>query len=292
MDKAWLENKRHEHKLKVDAIRNKIEKEFFENEAIKDYVNRDKHELLEFKKIRKYFDMAAENYYYCSLLTILMNGLYERYLFEKNLVDAGDDNVDMLIDSMKESSHQVEDVWDTYNCSYVDFLDKYLDSEPMFFDGDIIITDPCYVMNHNHDDDWDLCNCGNNMSTLGIQHWMTRDTLYGDWSCTVKNTDIEEVIGHFCADSGQVSVFLLSEILKYNPLFDDYLTNDWTTTLVKDFCGTVQFVVQERKYEYKEATEFHEVGDVVFDYVLQVVGRGKNKVTGEPLNFVSYQSGF
>ena len=36
---------------------------------------------------------------------------------------------------------------------------RYQDSEPMEFDGDIIITDPCYILNHGsaYDDDWEKC---------------------------------------------------------------------------------------------------------------------------------------
>lgn len=62
----------------------------------------------------------------------------------------------------------------------------------MEFDGDIIITDPCYIIRAKHhgttpitQDDWDACNYGESMEILGIEHYMTRDTLYGDWSCSL-----------------------------------------------------------------------------------------------------------
>lgn len=99
-------------------------------------------------------------------------------------------------------------------------LKRYLDSEPIEFNGDIIITDPCYIMRAEHhgtvpvtDNDWDTCEYGNNMETLGIQHYMTRDTIYGDWGCTVYDMDTKGVIGNFCADAGLVSVLLLGEVL-------------------------------------------------------------------------------
>lgn len=78
----------------------------------------------------------------------------------------------------------------------------------MEFDGDIIITDPCYIIRAEHhgttpltDDDWEACGYGDNMEALGIHNYMTRDTIYGDWSCTVYNTDtnkpyIEQVERH------------------------------------------------------------------------------------------------
>lgn len=136
-------------------------------------------------------------------------------------------------------------------------LERYLDSEPMEFDGDIIITDPCYIIRAEHhgtkpitDDDWGACGYGENMEALGIHRYMTRDTLYGDWSCAVFNTDTEKAIGEFCADAGLVSVFLLDEVLKYNPDFNYHKERTWTTTLIPDFKGTVQFVVEHEEGLY------------------------------------------
>ena len=162
--------------------------------------------------------------------------------------------------------------------------DRYLDSEPMQFDGDILITDPCYIMKESaidyssipsywdyisqhktvtrdgktyyrppiHEDypdckdgksptliaeqnaynkakekwdgenmdDWQRCDYGDNMEIFGINHYITRDTIYGDWSCTVFNSDTKEPIGRFCADAGLVSVFALDEVIKYNPEYE------------------------------------------------------------------------
>lgn len=86
----------------------------------------------------------------------------------------------------------------------------------MKFKGNIIITDPCYIIKecleenpypcpwdkkymdspyrdelikqykkwedaHN---DWKKCESGQNMKALGISHYICADTIYGDWSCT------------------------------------------------------------------------------------------------------------
>lgn len=220
--------------------------------------------------------------------------------------------------------------------------DKYLDSEPMEFDGDILITDPCYIMKESaidyssipsfwdyisqpktvtrdgktyyrppiHEDypdckdgksptliaeqdaynkakekwdsenmdDWTRCDYGNNMEIFGINHYMTRDTIYGDWSCTVFNSDTKKPIGRFCADAGLVSVFLLDEVTAYNP---EYTVgeHDHSATVIRDFKGTVQFVV--KKYRSKKYEDFY----------VEVVGKGINKKTGETINFVSKQTG-
>ena len=148
----------------------------------------------------------------------------------------------------------------------------------MKFKGDIIITDPCYIIKDNSDD-WDKCGWGENMGILGLTTYISEPTLYGDWSCSTWSTprkDVEaqleelntlgrarwelmkqygedsvqakiyddkiadaslniEKIGYFCADAGMVAVFLLDEVLKYNPDFDYHINREWTTTLIKDF---------------------------------------------------------
>lgn len=86
----------------------------------------------------------------------------------------------------------------------------------MYFQGTIIITDPCYIVKKcteknpypfpwttvnikapNIDemikqytewekthDDWLKCAYGYNMEALGIHNYITENTIYGDWSCT------------------------------------------------------------------------------------------------------------
>ena len=54
----------------------------------------------------------------------------------------------------------------------------------MKFKGDIIITDPCYIIKEINSEDWDKCDFGDNMEVLGINHYISESTIYGDWSCT------------------------------------------------------------------------------------------------------------
>lgn len=152
---------------------------------------------------------------------------------------------------------------------------RYVDSEPMEFDGDILITDPCYITKCTEEqNDWDVCEYGENMSILGINHSMSRDTLYGDWECTTFNTDTTEELGNFCADSGMVGVFLLNEVLDYNPEFTELLKeHPGLSTVIRNFKGTVQFIIKE-----------FEDGFGVW-YELQVTGHGISKETGESINF-------
>lgn len=143
----------------------------------------------------------------------------------------------------------------------------------MKFKGDIIVTDPCYIIKDNSDY-WDKCGWGENMGALGLTNYISESTRYGDWSCSTWSTPRKDVeaqleelntlgrwelmkqygedsvqakiyddkiadaslnVGHFCA--GMVAVFLLDEVLKYNPDFDYHINREWTTTLIKDFDG-------------------------------------------------------
>lgn len=151
----------------------------------------------------------------------------------------------------------------------------------MKFKGTIIITDPCYIINHygtNNYDDWKKCKYGRTMKVLGINTYLTQDTIYGDWSCTTYNSDTKEVIGEFCADAGLVSVFLLDEVLKYNPDFDYHIKRPWTTTLIKDFDGDIEIKIVE--YEY--FSEYH--NKIIKDKEVRVIGTGN-------INFFTTQTG-
>lgn len=77
----------------------------------------------------------------------------------------------------------------------------------MKFKGTIIITDPCYVMCDTTPltkDDWDACDYGHNMEVLGITHYITENTIYGDWSCST-----------YATSDPQKAVDDLAEIAKY-----------------------------------------------------------------------------
>lgn len=196
----------------------------------------------------------------------------------------------------------------------------------MKFKGDIIITDPCYIIKdrsgrpsmedyrilkgkgskkfseftaeeneayaelgkaqkqweRDNPDDWERCSYGDNMEALGIKTYLCRDTIYGDWSCHTYNSDTKEDLGSFCADAGLVAVFLLEEVLKYNPDFNYHTEKLWTTTLIKDFDGDIEIDVVEvtqpdnwNEEDYGEFTEDQEV---------RVIGTGN-------INFFTTQTG-
>ena len=136
----------------------------------------------------------------------------------------------------------------------------------MKFKGDIIITDPCYIDNEDDysnrklwdSDTFDIFT-GNGLKDYGFTNYIWEDTLYGDWSRTVfelrvgsvdkKVKDLDskcfksKTLGKFCADAGLVGVFLLNEVLKFNPKFDYHRNRPWTTAWLKDFDGDIEYIV-------------------------------------------------
>ena len=121
----------------------------------------------------------------------------------------------------------------------------------MQFDGDIIITDPCYI---TEDDDWEKSDYGSHMDDIGLHKCITNETIYGD--------------------AGMVGVFDLAEVLEYNPKFDYHITKPWTTTLIKNFQGEV----------YIEETRTKD------DAYIRIIGEGIDKTTGYRLHFFTEQT--
>lgn len=99
---------------------------------------------------------------------------------------------------------------------------------------DIVITDPCYF----HTD------------TLP-EKMIQRDTIYGDWSCTVyEDCDEPSKIGEFCADSGMVCVAALKDVLNLNPEFENWAKeHDWCATIIRNYTGHVA-IVEKKNGDY------------------------------------------
>lgn len=126
------------------------------------------------------------------------------------------------------------------------------------------------------EDDWEKCCCGEAMEELGIKTSIVCDTIYGDWSCTTYNSLTKEKLGEFCADSGQVGIFLMSEVLAYNP---DLNLPKHCATIIKNFDGHVRVNKKSNgKYTYD--------GKEYDDIVAEVEG------VSNTLNFKSAQTGF
>ena len=128
-----------------------------------------------------------------------------------------------------------------------DFTSSLIDSE--FFNGDIILTDPCYLIKDERDKT--VSNHGEYMEPLGFYTYLSERTLIGDWDCDVFQGPADSVwtpqapekkIGSFSADACRVGVFYLKDVLKYDPSFAMHITHPWCVCWLKDFKGTVNFI--------------------------------------------------
>jgi hypothetical protein len=262
MNKKWVDEHEKERQGQIDLVMSEIEEYISHNTTL--FQN----EIDEVSKSIR--ENGYMNLSYMSLMPF-RKIIDERKKLYKELYGEDTTTVGVFLDNMLKCADGLKEYYERlFNLQSIDYS-NYLDSEEHEFDGDIIITDPCYVIKNN--DEYDNC---------GLRHYMYRDTIYGDWGCTTFDTDSGEPIGDFCADAGLVAVMQLDEVLEYNPSFDYHINRPWTTTLIKDFKGTVQFVV--KRYEYTE------YGKDWADYAVEVVGHGVNKTTGKPINFVGKQT--
>lgn len=141
----------------------------------------------------------------------------------------------------------------------------------MQFDGDVIITDPSYVIKYG---DWRKSKYGTKMERIGLHKCITVATRFGDWEFTTFVTETEDIIGHFYVDSSMIGAFDLAEVLEYCPDFT-YHTKPYMTTLIKDFKGKI----------YIEETR---TADGIY---IRIIGEGINKITGKKLNFHTEHTG-
>lgn len=149
---------------------------------------------------------------------------------------------------------------------------KYLDSDWKEYKGDILITDPCYLIKH---EDWGCSNLGKFLPSI-----MHRDTIYGDWSCTVFERPLEnaKILGTFCADAGEVCVVLKSDVERYNPeCLEKISANCYWCTTIHNFDGLIRFEVDEHFAVDLDSNSY-------LDHNVQVIGKGN-------INFESRQTG-
>lgn len=167
------------------------------------------------------------------------------------------------------------------------FYKRFLPSKIVEFNNvDIIITDPCYLI---RDDDWrekldnDL-NDDFDLSPLGITNYCCKETLYGDWSCTMFDVSNNKAIGSFCADAGLVGVFNLQEMLKYNKEeIERFLEkSSWCYTIIKGFTGTAQIatkVVDNNPDEMLNQSSYERIVLI------------KGTIDGNPVEYLGSQTG-
>lgn len=217
-----------------------------------DYLNQVKNDSAE---SRKMFEIIAHGEFYKQMTEEFSNGALHRNVLSSEIRHEIAESIFPRAEAKTveqkekrfEFTESLVDMEGEISPSFCLPLCNQSDYRIMHVDGDIIITDPCYIMRKDkgHENDWENCKYGQEMETFGIHTYLTRDTIFGDWSCSTINADTGKQIGSFCADAGMVSVFLLDEVLKYNPGFDYHKKREWTTTLIEDFHGTIKICVEK-----------------------------------------------
>ena len=194
-------------------------------------------------------------------------------------------------DMIETEDYTIEDICNIYR-KYLINPEKKGQQEilkKLHFDKptNIVITDPCYLINHDKKNDKGKEQYFDDLEVL--YPIIYEDTLYGDWGCTtfkvdnLKNPNTAEPIGQFCADGGMVCVADYDEAIKNKPEFAQY--GEWTRTIIPNFVGDA-FIIKDY-----EQTCFNDYGnDPYDDYCIRVQGKGTYGDNNEPILFSSSQT--
>lgn len=172
-----------------------------------------------------------------------------------------------------ELNRKVMDKIDTYHISLIQEPrpeDKIRIDDEFDVNGDIIITDPCYIRKY-------------------IEPEHSRNTIYGDWSCSIwqckKDKDPKphsKPFGKFCADSGMVCVTNIKNCSQRKEIEDWVKEHNWCATIINNFKGKVKYIVKTCYYPYSKQWSC--------DDSLRI--RGEGTKDGKEFCFTTLQTGF
>lgn len=168
---------------------------------------------------------------------------------------------------------------------------KFKAVDEAYFDGDILVTDPCYlryggVHEMGRAVGWDPDETEKFVRDRG---GLYSTTYYGDWGCTIYRTEgmvgriprNAKILGFFCADAGLVCVVALKHVLERSPRFDDWLNEHrHCGTIIRNFNGKVSLLKRSWRITYR--------GHVYHETELRIHGNGT--VNGEDISFESKQT--
>ena len=132
-------------------------------------------------------------------------------------------------------------------------IKSYIDSPTIRFeDDDVLITDPCFIIPEDLEGGWYRCGYGVDFEAFGMDHYITRSTLSGDWDCTLYDDFTHEKIGHFSAGAGLVSIFSLSDVRKFVNLdITQWIESHPTcAAIIPNFTGSIQIKTAFNDFDY------------------------------------------
>ena len=124
----------------------------------------------------------------------------------------------------------------------------------MKFHGDLIITDPGYVCKDAQD--WKKCGYGDHMEKLGFTVCLSALVTEGEEDLCARTPDGSTCYGTFVTDSGVATAFLLEEILRYDPGFDEHIQCPENALWIPGFSGEIS-VQGQGEEQWFEATGSH-----------------------------------
>lgn len=124
----------------------------------------------------------------------------------------------------------------------------------MKFQGDLIITDPGYVAKDAQD--WKKCGYGDHMEKLGLPTSLSALVTEGEEDLCAVSPDGKTFYGTFVTDSGVATAFLLEEILRYDPTFDEHTECPENALWIPGFDGEIT-VRGEGEDQWFEGTGSH-----------------------------------
>lgn len=192
---------------------------------------------------------------------------------------------DQHLNQYNQYNQLTTDILNMLESAYQQAVNKFKQTKQQLtvrLDGDIVITDPCYF-----DDKWyrehylDTIDYDDNHlvknNLFGFKHpHIHSETLYGDWGCTVWNTNTKEQIGSFCADAGLVIVCHLDDVKNIVSNVEQWIEQyQGCATIIRDFHGDVSIVW--------EPDQFVDPNNGKVEYYLEckVVGIGNINFIGE-----------
>lgn len=144
MDKEWVTQKRKEYKNDMKMRKRKIRDFIIQSKLIE---QSDKNVFI------KYLNDAKRNPW-----SAMLEWKLKSYLLEKVVDGIKIENKDFVAFKTAVDELKLDEYYSRLRFPELYSYTRYLDSELTEFDGDIIITDPCYIL--KEDSDWDKCSWG------------------------------------------------------------------------------------------------------------------------------------
>lgn len=132
-------------------------------------------------------------------------------------------------------------------------------------DDTIVITDPCYIMKEEHWEQYLSQGISNSVDCTSLKRYLRShfnfgevlagDTVYGDWSNEIIDSETNEVIGEFSADAGMLIACTASDFDNYGYDRDEVekLRQNGCLATIENFEGRIDYVLETEGEDFAMA---------------------------------------